>query len=403
MVTQQLIDFIKEQLADGKQEKDLKQTLVLHGWAEQDVDEAIRLAHNPASFVPTPPSLIQSSTQTNSAKEIMGIKELFIGAWGIFKNNLLKFWLASLTYAFIITAIAVGFFFLFQQVHLFRNIVGLALGSLYIAIMMLGQHIISAWDGGINNYGVIIFLSIIALWISTMTSSQIFNLLIAESSENKRPLGEIIKNGFKKLIPFGWLRLLIAMSISAGILIIPMLGYISMMTARVTQSSAILINVMGFIIATIFIIKYGVVYSQAKFIYLFGEEGILGSIIRSRHYIRRNWWKVFGRLSLIYAIPTIINALTIYLIIGNPVLIWRITGHSNILIVVLIASINLLLFSPFTAICLRLLYKNLRDKSKYLDPIKKGRISLIISVIIGLVAIIAIIAMGYMFGLALSA
>jgi len=85
MLTQQLVDFIREQMTSGKTDEDIQQTLVLHGWNEQEVIEAIKIAKDPNVVVnPVQPAYTPSSFTTprnpKPSKKLLWIILITLGA-----------------------------------------------------------------------------------------------------------------------------------------------------------------------------------------------------------------------------------------------------------------------------------------------------------------------------------
>lgn len=91
MISQQVLDYTKQQKQQGISDKDIKGLLTLQGWQAQDVDEAFYLTSNLGS-TPTSPS------STNSPIPATDIKPA--GAWG-------RFW------AFFIDGLVFGIFGIF--------------------------------------------------------------------------------------------------------------------------------------------------------------------------------------------------------------------------------------------------------------------------------------------------
>lgn len=50
MITQQLLEYIKQRKQQGLSDKDIKTVLSIEGWQSQVIDEAFYLVENPSPF-----------------------------------------------------------------------------------------------------------------------------------------------------------------------------------------------------------------------------------------------------------------------------------------------------------------------------------------------------------------
>jgi len=284
MVTQQLIDFIKEQLTDGKKEEDIRQTLSLHGWSEADIDSAFNMAKVGAN-IPSPPSAMpnyqmQNNNFTRDNKpKLAGIGQLFAEAWNIYKKNFWRFWLIMFIFGLTLAAIVFIILFGFR----FLNQAGLAV------------QIISA---------IVLFL--LAIFAGILV--QVGALLVSGNNERPKTFKEIVKISFKKLFPFLWLSILQSLVImgstilTAPLIFLGMFGYLNLFFAI---GLAILCLVPGIIM--------GMWFSMANYVLLFEKEKGINALLKSRYYVKNYWWAVFGRLLLIGLCPGAISIMLDYI------------------------------------------------------------------------------------------
>lgn len=90
MVTQQLLDIIKQQTQQGQSKEVIKGNLLSQGWSQQDIDQAFLVTESPASsstggsapapLTPATPTIIQTSSDSRATISlILGIASLV--AW----------------------------------------------------------------------------------------------------------------------------------------------------------------------------------------------------------------------------------------------------------------------------------------------------------------------------------
>ncbi|MDD5221377.1 MAG: hypothetical protein PHV47_02130 [Candidatus Pacebacteria bacterium] len=348
MITQQLIDFIKDQLKQGKSEEDIKQTLLLQGWKEEDLNQGFFTVKNPGMDIPSPPPIVNSSaTDSNSLKRLSGIKELFFNSWAIFKNNFWRFWLIKIIFLAIILILSGGIVF-----------------------------------GGIKLLRVNLVLSLILLIIATllasflMSASQIAIILISANNDLPTSFGKILKISLTRMFSFWWLFLLNAALTFAFILpglVLLILGYIF---------DLFVLSVLGFILIFILSIFIGIYLSQTTFIYILEKEGLINSFSRSWSYVKNNWWKVFGRLFLFGILWSIIAWLLVLIL--NIFLTKRISDS-------IVEIISFFLITPLISGYAYSIYRSLKGL-KGNDPInQKFRGRFIALIIVGAVVVLATI------------
>ncbi len=81
MITQQLLDYIKQQLAQGISKEIINSNLLSQGWQQQDVDEAFSAAENQSVIVPQSPqiSFTSEKNKTTIILIVVGGALLLIG------------------------------------------------------------------------------------------------------------------------------------------------------------------------------------------------------------------------------------------------------------------------------------------------------------------------------------
>ena len=272
MLTQELIDFIREQMRNGKKTDNLKQTLLLHGWKEEDIDAGLEMAETPEvkvtiSSAPTP--------------KLSGIWQLFVSAWNIYKKNFWRFWLATFIYALIFGIMILGVRILLKS------------GP----VIEMQQHF------SILGVSSVIFLMLLIGLVASLISVpyRISMLLIAGNNEHKESFVEIIKRAFKRLFSFWWLNVLNALIGLACSLVglIFLFFFVPRLAELASLEELLVVNAVILIVPVLIVTVY---LSIASFIFIFEKESAFNALIKSKEYIKKDWWRIFGRLFLITAI-----------------------------------------------------------------------------------------------------
>lgn len=98
MANQQLLDYIKQQLAEGVTEEDIKKPLLQNGWGDADINEALSALQppTPTSSAPIPPSspiTSNLSVKTENNPSMNGQKQLHPRAVWLFFFNRVIAWI----------------------------------------------------------------------------------------------------------------------------------------------------------------------------------------------------------------------------------------------------------------------------------------------------------------------
>ncbi len=79
MITQEMVEFVKKQFADGVPEATIVSQLLSQGWRQADVDEAISKSRNASSQVPLPPAPTAPHLAEKSDSLVLPLIGLIIG------------------------------------------------------------------------------------------------------------------------------------------------------------------------------------------------------------------------------------------------------------------------------------------------------------------------------------
>ncbi len=342
MITQQLIDFIKDQLGQGKTGESIKQTLLLQGWKEEDIDQGFFTVKNPQVNIPSPPQY----TPKESSRDLIGIGDLLSTTLGIYKKNFWRFWLVTLIYI-IIAGILVT---------------GTAFGAMALAKTNLALGIVS-------------FIILGLLLIFILSGLQVSTILVSARNDDPLSMKEILKQGLKKMFSFWWLNMLIS-----GISLACMLPGIGLTMLTILGIEGWL--TIGGIVMIILAVFISIYLSQVAIIYILEKESILNSILKSRDYVKNNWWKVFVRI-LLFGIIVFVAVWLLTLLLS--------TFLSKNTMDIVTSIINILIVAPLFLGYNYSLYKSLKAQKANALVNKKGKGLFIGLAAIGLVIILALI------------
>jgi hypothetical protein len=82
MINQQSLDYIKQQLQQGTNKEQIKNSLIANGWQTQDIEEAFSFIENPTSLSQPIPTPTQTISSFPSATAILS------QTWTIYKQRL---------------------------------------------------------------------------------------------------------------------------------------------------------------------------------------------------------------------------------------------------------------------------------------------------------------------------
>jgi len=68
MVTQQLLDYIRQNLAAGLVRADIEKALLVAGWAAQDIADGFTAIEHPGAIVPPPCNTLRASFYSSRSR-----------------------------------------------------------------------------------------------------------------------------------------------------------------------------------------------------------------------------------------------------------------------------------------------------------------------------------------------
>lgn len=253
MVNDQLLAYIRQQLAAGAAKDALKEQLVKGGWSAQDIEDTFRAHENPQ--MPTPPVAGAAGAGTGT---LPGGMELLKEAWAFYKSRVKPLTLIALI-SYVILPLIAGSLFSIGFVAV--GITGLATQS--------PAAIIAAVVVGIV---LIVLFGLFMIWSNAA-------MLYATVSDTPLGVGASYGRGRRMLLAFVWLAFLSALIVGGGftLLLIP-----------------------GIIFAAWF--------SLAQFALVAEGDRGFAALLKSREYVRGYFSPVLWRIAfafLIYAVAAI--------------------------------------------------------------------------------------------------
>ncbi len=251
MISQQLLNYIKQQLQQGVSEEQIKNSLAANGWQAQDIEEGFSSISNTINQSPPLPS----STQVISS--LPGATKIFGQAWNIYKQRLGTF-LGIIVIPILILMVITAIFFvaggLLSVIFLFSKFTVSSI-VLFILLAIL----------------FFIIISVIQAW------GQIALLYAIKDSSEKIGIIESYRRGWHKILSYFWVYLLVSLVIFGGFLLLIVPGII-----------------------------FAVWFSFAIFILI--AENLKGTkaLSKSKEYVKGHWWGVFWRFFFIEALISII-------------------------------------------------------------------------------------------------
>ncbi len=330
MITQQLLDYIKQQLQQGTSREQIKSLLIAKGWQAHDVDEAFAFIENPVSQSQS----VSASGQTISS--LPGAIAILGQAWTIYKQRIGTF-LGILIIPTLVYGLIFGIFFVVSVVFLgvkllfFRNIDSLfATGVIGVILLCL----------------LVIFLFLmVIIGITWMHTALLYAI---KDSQEKIGVIESYKRGWRKIISYWWVSLLMSFIILGGFpfLIVP-----------------------GIIFA--------IWFSLALFILIAEDLKGMNALLKSREYVRGRWWSIAWRFLFIAALYLVITFFSFpFLWFFGPI----------------IFIIELFLLYPLAIIYGFLVYSNLRAvKGEIVFTPTRGKKAIFIIAILGIFILTSVI------------
>lgn len=332
MTTQELINYIKAEIALGKSKQQIHDVLLTGGWSAVDLDEAFTIVNNEmlvsvpvAGAVPMAP---------NQNIQLLGVFALLGQTWKIFKS---RFWvLMGITFMGI-----------------------LAQGVILIILVLAGSNILDQESQNkmppLLSFLVNIFFIIIQLW-------SLSALMIAIKDYKERTgVFSAYKKGLSKVWSIFIVSVLFGLILAGGIslFIIP-----------------------GFIFLVYFMFSMYVVVAE--------DLKGMNALLKSREYTRGYWWPVFGRilfmLLILFILITLVSAMFVFgaSLVKNGQLPFAALGLIVTASVVLVGFL-LLIIGPFLQVYLFSVYENLKTiKGDFVfTPSKKSKRKFIFIGILG--------------------
>ncbi len=247
MENQQLLNYIREQLEQGNNKENIKNSLLSQGWQENDVDEAFNLiASNYGN---------EELAKENKKPILPNANDILKETWSIYKRKaktLLGVWAIPALIGTIGQILALAA--VFSILNLFN------LGNSLIATILL----------------IVLFVGIIAAIYAWGQMA----LLYAIKDEESIGIIEAYRRGWHKIIPYLLMVLLSAVIIFSGTLLLVVPGII-----------------------------FAIWFSLAVFVLAFENLNGKDALLMSREYVRGKWWYAFWRLSFIVGLSMIASLL----------------------------------------------------------------------------------------------
>jgi len=250
MVTQQLLDYIKQQLEQGVSQEQIKNSLMANGWQAQDIDEAFVLVQNPPSRSQSAQTPTQTITSLPSATAILG------QAWAIYKQR----------------------FSTFLGVMMVPTLIMIVLIAVLVGGGVLSDSLFSSkfTTGGIGLLILLAILFFVVIFIIQVWG-QTALLYAVKDSQERIGVIESYRRGWHKIISYWW---------------------VSLLAAFITLGGFLLLIIPGIIFA--------VWFSLAGFVLIAEDLKGMNALLKSREYVKDKWGGVFWRLFFIGAMSLII-------------------------------------------------------------------------------------------------
>lgn len=247
MITQYLLDYVKEQLAQGEDPQELKARLLRNGWKTEDVEEAFSsLAGG-------------SATPAVTGNTLSSFSLLFARAGAVFRQKAKQLIVVSALNMLPLAALSAG---------LASYMSSRGYGAEYAKSLRLEDL---SWI--IPVFAVFgIVSAILSLWANAATLSTL------TTKEDHFDTASAIKSGIKKLLPLAWVGGLSALLIAGGTLLLVVPG-----------------------------ILFGIWFSFASIILVDEDVRGMAALVKSREYIRGYAWQVAGNFLVLGLLVYVAN------------------------------------------------------------------------------------------------
>ena len=297
MVNQQLLDYVRQQLAVGVSTEQVKKVASGAGWLEPDIDQA---------FLALQPKIITSATSTTTTTLPNGFALLY-EAWDFYKKR----WFVFLRIQFLSFVFAIVPFLLLAIL----SVVALLVRGTSLLLLLLP---------------IVILVCLITIPVVVSLGSLAFIYAIKDTNEN---IGakEAFKRAWKKILSFWWLSLLSIWIVLGGMLLFVVPGLI-----------------------------FGIWFSFSTWVLIADDTKGIDALLKSREYIRGRFWSVLWRfffLFLVYLLVSLVINFAIPFIapFGGPVL-----AALGEIASILLSFVLFIVWYPLNAIYVFLLYSKLK-------------------------------------------
>jgi len=260
MINQQLLDYIKQQLQQGVSKEEVKNSLMSGGWQAQDIEEGFSSVLNPAG---------QSSSVTPvpTISSLPGAMTILGQAWAIYKQRFGTF-VGIMIIPVLITVFSFvggGFLFaLFSSKFATGDITFLILlGVIFFSVILISQ-----------------FWGVIAL------------LYAIKDNQERIGVMESYRRGWYKILSYFWILFL-----------------------------GIFITLGGFFLFVVPGIIFTIWFSMAIFVLIAEDLKGMNALLKSREYVRGQWWGVFWCLffsGILYGIVYVVLSFISTLLVNIP-------------------------------------------------------------------------------------
>ncbi len=244
MSHQQLVDYIREQISQGKSREDITRVLLENKWSEADIEESFRYATmSSLNTTPTTPPRAAS----------LGVFKNFQQAWGLFQSR----------------------FGTISGIVLFSIVIGVSIVAVGVGILLAAGFTIGSFASATSLFGfllqngsLLITLVIVAVVIGFALSIlsmwfQLATMFALKDAEERIGVIESYRRAWRALLSYWWILIL---------------------TGLITSSGFLLFVIPG--------ILFAVWFSFAGYILVAEKEKGLRALFKSREYVRGYWWKI---------------------------------------------------------------------------------------------------------------
>lgn len=256
MITQQLLDYIKQQLQQGINKEQIKNLLIIEGWQAQDIDEAFAFIEGSIDQLQSVSPSVQTISSLPGAIAILG------QAWAIYKQRIATF-LGIVIIPMLVYGLSFGIL--------------LVVKAIFIGAMLLFfENAAFFAAGGIG----VILLSLLAILVIISTIWMQTALLYAiKGHQEKIGVIESYKRGWHKIFSYWWVSLLMSFIVLGGFSLLIVPGII-----------------------------FAIWFSLAPFILIAEDLKGMNTLLKSREYVRGRWWSIAWRFLFIAVLFLVINS-----------------------------------------------------------------------------------------------